>query len=245
MKTVLVTGAAGGIGQAVCELFHEIGYHVIGVDRKRNGSVPYRLLHHDIGLCHENGRCETFYREVEDLCEGELHALVNNAAAQVVKPVEELTRSDWDITLQTNLLAPFWLTRRFLPLLRRARGSVVNMASIHANVTKSEFVAYATSKGALISLTRAMAVELAPDVRVNAILPAATDTPMLRAGFEGSEEKMEQLGAYHPLGRIAEASEVARVARFLASDEASFITGSTLSVDGGIGAVLHDPVVAR
>ena len=174
-----------------------------------------------------------------------MDSLVNNAAIQIVKPIEAINPEDWKETLDTNLLAPFWLTQHFLPLLRAAKGCVVNIASIHAMVTKSEFTVYSTSKGALVSLTRTLAIELAPDVRVNAVIPAATDTPMLRAGFGENLEGLERLGSYHPLKHIAEPEEVAQIVLFLSGSQASFMTGSAVNVDGGIGACLHDPVVVR
>lgn len=246
MKTVLVTGAAGGIGKAICDVFHQADYQVIGVDRRPVDNLPYEVLDYDISrLAHADAARGLFYQRVEELCEGCLSALVNNAAIQIVKPVEEISPADWAETLDTNLLAPFWLTQHFLPLLRADRGCVVNIASIHAIVTKSEFTVYSTSKGALVSLTRALAIELAPDVRVNTVIPAATDTPMLRAGFGENLEGLEQLGNYHPLKHIAEPQEVAQIVLFLASPQSSFMTGAAVNVDGGIGACLHDPVVAR
>jgi NAD(P)-dependent dehydrogenase (short-subunit alcohol dehydrogenase family) len=244
--TVLVTGAAGGIGKSICEVFAEAGYYVIGVDRQQAVQLPFDVICFDIsGLGRPDPANESFYRRVEELTGGRLDVLVNNAAIQIVKPVEAITSSDWTETLDTNLLAPFWLIQRFLPLLRAAKGCVVNIASIHAAVTKAEFTVYSTSKGALVSLTRALAVELAPDVRVNSIIPAATDTPMLRAGFGDNLDGLQQLGHYHPLQRIARPDEVAQVALFLASPQTSFMTGSAINVDGGIGACLHDPVVSK
>lgn len=245
-KTALITGALGGIGQSLCQAFRNGGYEVIGVDRAASPTDSAGVLGFDIaGLKRREpdavGGCE----RVRTLLDGKLDVIVNNAAVQVVKPVDELTSVDWDLTLDTNLLAPFFLVQEFLPELRHARGSVVNIASIHASVTKSQFTAYATSKGALVSMTRALAIELAPEIRVNAIIPAATDTPMLRAGFENNPAGLQALGLYHPLGRIADPAEIASVALFLASPAASFVTGSAINVDGGIGACLHDPVVAR
>ena len=140
-----------------------------------------------------------------------------------------------------NLFAPFALIRGLLPQLKRAQGSVVNIASVHAHLTKPGFAAYATSKHALVGLTKSLAVDLAGAVRVNCINPAATATPMLIAGFEGRSEAMESLADMHPSGRIAEPLEVARAAVFLASESASFINGAALDVDGAIGARLHDP----
>ena len=246
MRTVLVTGAAGGIGKAICDVFSQEGYRVIGVDRHPTEDQPYEVLNYDISrLCHADAARESFYRRVEELCEGSMSALVNNAAIQIVKPIQAINSADWAETLDTNLLAPFWLTQHFLPLLRVDKGCVVNIASIHAIVTKSEFTVYSTSKGALVSLTRALAIELAPDVRVNAVIPAATDTPMLRAGFGENVEGLQQLGDYHPLKHIAQPEEVAQIVLFLAGPQSSFMTGAAVNVDGGIGACLHDPVVAR
>jgi NAD(P)-dependent dehydrogenase (short-subunit alcohol dehydrogenase family) len=189
MKTVLVTGAAGGIGKSICEVFLKEGYKVIGVDCVERAALPYEVIQFDISkLRNSDSKCEEFYQYVEKVAEGRLNALVNNAAVQIVKPVEEITTLDWDVTLDTNLLAPFWLTQGFLPMLRAAKGSIVNISSIHAALTKKEFTVYSTSKGAMVSMTRALALELAPDVRVNAVLPAATDTPMLREGFKDNPD---------------------------------------------------------
>jgi len=244
-STALVTGAASGIGKAICEAFVDGGYRVIGVDRRVAVGLPYMLLNYDVSdLCHCSPKGKSFCAELEDLLDGRLDVLVNNAAVQIVKPIEHISAPDWADTFNTNLLAPFWLTQRFLPLLRAARGSVVNIASIHCTATKPHFALYATSKGALVSLTRSLAVELAPKVRVNAVLPAATNTPMLYDGFGDNQEGLRALANYHPLGRIAQPEEIAQVVLFLASPQASFMTGAAVSVDGGIGTCLHDPAVA-
>jgi NAD(P)-dependent dehydrogenase (short-subunit alcohol dehydrogenase family) len=126
--------------------------------------------------------------------------------------------------------------------LEVAAGAVVNIASIHATLTKPEFVAYATSKAALVGMTRDMAVELGKRVRVNAICPGAIDTDMLRAGFEGKEHEFRLLEKAHPTGSIGTPDDVAKLAVFLASPNNAFFTGGVYSIDGAIGARLHDPV---
>jgi NAD(P)-dependent dehydrogenase (short-subunit alcohol dehydrogenase family) len=171
-----------------------------------------------------------------------LAVLVNNAASQVLNRTDDIRVSDWDETLQTNLIAPFLLAQMLLPEIERAKGSVINIASIHSVATKPGFVCYATSKAALVGLTRSMSVDLGPRIRVNAINPAATATPMLLAGFEGKSEEFDELAKKHPLERIAQPWEVAKTAIFLASPDAAFITGACLHIDGGIGGRLHDPV---
>jgi NAD(P)-dependent dehydrogenase (short-subunit alcohol dehydrogenase family) len=238
----LITGAAGGIGKALVGTFARGGYRVIGVDREPMEPPDSYFVCCDIRCLGQNrSDADRFAESVDNLAEGRLDVLINNAAVQIVKPFTTLSSRDWAATLETNLLAPFWLIRLFLGQLRESRGSVVSIASIHANLTKKHFVAYATSKGALVSLTRSLAIELAPEVRINALLPAAVDTPMLREGFADNPEGFATLENHHPLGRIAAPEEIAQAALFLSSPQAGFITGAAIGVDGGIGSCLHDP----
>jgi NAD(P)-dependent dehydrogenase (short-subunit alcohol dehydrogenase family) len=144
--------------------------------------------------------------------------------------------------MKVNAIVPFMLTKSFLPELKQASGSVVNIGSVHAQATKPGFIAYTTSKAALHGLTRALAVDLGPGVRINTLAPAATATEMLKAGFEGNPVGYGALEKVHPAGRIAEPEEIARIALFLVSEDAEFITGATLFADGGILSRLHDPV---
>jgi NAD(P)-dependent dehydrogenase (short-subunit alcohol dehydrogenase family) len=238
----LVTGAQGGIGRAICDAFSSSGCRVIGVDHRENTNFDGHWVNFDLIKLHTDRHLSIiFFDKIKKISNGHLNALVNNAAIQIVKPLIEITYEDWNLTLNTNLLAPFWLTQKLYPLLRRSKGCVINVASIHASLTKSHFCLYSTSKGALVSLTRSLAIDCSPDVRVNSILPAATDTNMLRDGFKNKLRKYNELKRYHPLERIAKPEEVAHAAVFLASNSASFITGTSLSIDGGIGVCLHDP----
>ena len=189
----------------------------------------------------EDPSLDTLCSKLNQEVEGRLDLLVNNAAHQVVTSIGDATPQHWQDTLNTNLLAPFWLTKGLLSALRETRGCVVNISSVHARLTKPGFSLYATSKAALVSLTRSMALELAPHVRVNAILPAATDTPMLAAGFADNPGLAQDLAAHHPLQRIARSEEIAQAVVFLGTPASSFVTGSALSVDGGIAGLLHDP----
>ena len=242
-KVALITGAAGGIGKALCETFREADYTVFGLDRIADPeeSDPYYLV--DLRELCRVPECLT--QLVEDvrrrLAGGGLAALIHNAAHQVVKPIETLTISDWTDTLDVNLLAPFLLSQALLPELESVHGCIINISSIHAMLSKPSYTCYATSKAALSGLTRCMAIELGGRVRVNAIAPAAVATPMLREGFPGRPEDYAQLGEMHPLGRIADPKEVAAAALFLCSPGASFVNGAVLNVDSGISARLHDP----
>jgi len=242
-RTALITGALGGTGTALCTAFKNAGYRVLATDREQGQCACDEFLREDIrDLCSDSEKLAVFAEHCAKFTgDAGLHVLVNNAGIQILNHVEQIDQEQWAATLETNLLAPFFLTKALLSLLTKAKGSVVNIASIHATQTKPRFVAYATSKAALIGLTRAMAIDLGPKLRANAISPAATATPMLLAGFENSPEGLSKLGAMHPLDRIATPEEVAQSALFLASDAASFISGATLSLDGGISARLHDP----
>lgn len=244
-KTALITGANGGIGRALVETFRGAGYRVIGTDREAMADHCDcdDFLVADVRTTVEDPayRRRTFdelRRRVEDRG---LDALINNAAAQILGSVEELKVEDWTATLNTNLLAPFLWTQALLPQLRAAQGSVVNVSSIHAHLSKPGFVAYATSKAALSAMTRNMALELGSEVRINAIEPAAVKTDMLVEGFGGREDRFHELNRLHPIGRIAEPEEVARVAVFLCSEAAGFLQGSVVSATGGIHGRLTDP----
>jgi NAD(P)-dependent dehydrogenase (short-subunit alcohol dehydrogenase family) len=242
-KSVLITGSLGGIGQSLCEVFKSAGYWVIGSDKKLGQCSCDYFLPIDLEiLCHESKYRVDIVNKLDiALSDRPLVSIVNNAGIQILGSTLEITAQDWESTLNVNLLAPFFLTQMFLSQLRQASGSVVNISSIHATQTKPSFLCYATSKAALVGLTKAMAVDLGDAVRVNAICPAATATSMLMAGFVGKDAEFQELSRMHPLKRIAHPSEVAQVALFLVSDAASFMTGSVLEVDGGISARLHDP----
>lgn len=244
MKTALITGALGGIGQALCSEFQKAGYFVIGTDKREGKCACDAFLNIDIRDLYSKPEArEKLIAEVRAILgERGLTVLINNAASQVLNRADDVKIADWDDTLETNLVAPFLLIQSLLADLEKARGSVVNIASIHAVATKPGFVCYATSKAALVGMTRALAVDLGPRVRVNAINPAATATPMLLAGFEGRSAEFDELAKKHPLERIAQPWEVAKTALFLASPDAAFITGASLHIDGGIGGRLHDPV---
>lgn len=241
-RVVLITGAAGGIGSATVRLFQEERWSVVAVDQNEILLDGVTSIRGDISKA---GECDRIADEVLSRYPA-LDGLVNNAARQLVRPLVKTEPEDWDSVLDTNLKAAYLLVRRFYPLLKKARGTIVNVASIHAEATSPGMSAYAASKGALVSLTRAMASEFAVDgIRVNAVLPGAIDTPMLAEGLESryaaidGGSPMEQLASRHPLGRIGRPEEVAHAISFLADPvRASFITGQTLIVDGGASARL-------
>lgn len=240
--TALITGAAGGIGRVLCAEFGKAGYRVIATDVAGESKVPCdHFIEADLkALCRDEVCLKRFIEQLNLPVSG-LTALINNAAVQVLNRTERVSVQDWRDTVDVNVFAPFLLTQALLPYLEKAGGSVVNIGSVHAMATKPGFVCYATSKAALVGLTRALAVDLGGRIRVNAINPAAVATPMLRHGFEGRDAQFSILGGMHPVGRIAEPAEIAQAVLFLASRNAAFITGAAFDVDGGILSRLHDP----
>lgn len=244
-KTILITGAAGGIGRATVVLFSQKGWRVIGVDRNEFGEFPQNglFIRSDISRPEE---MESIFEQVKAFT-GSLDALVNNAALQVAKPLVQTTVEEWDAVLNANLRSVFLGVKLAHPLLKEGGGAIVNVSSVHAVQTSTNIAAYAASKGGLLALTRALAIEFAPDnIRVNAILPGAVDTPMLRAGLGrghvGSgdvQERLDNLARKTVNGRVGTPEEIAHAIYFLADNEqSSFMTGQAMIVDGGATARL-------
>ena len=246
-KAVLVTGAAGGIGRATVELFSQFGWRVIGVDR-----FPYGKDFPKSGLfiqadISEPRELEAIFSQAKSFSE-RLDALVNNAAVQIAKPLLDTSVEEWDEVMVSNLRVVFLAMKLAFPLFESAGGgAVVNVSSVHAVATSANIGTYAASKGGMLALTRAMAIEFAPNnIRVNAILPGAVDTPMLHAGLsrghvgDGSlPERLENLANKTVIGRIGKPVEIAHAIYFLADeDQSSFMTGQALIVDGGATARL-------
>ena len=247
VRTVLITGAAGGVGRAIVKAFADASWRVIGVDRALFGDTFPRdglFIQADISLDEE---LEIIFKQTRAFS-STLDALINNAAIQISKPILETTAQEWDMVMAHNLRSVFLGAKLEHPLLKaHGGGAIVNVSSVHAIATSANISAYAASKGGLLALTRAMAIEFAPDnIRVNAILPGAVDTPMLRAGLNrghvnGSriEERLENLARKTVNGRIGRPEEIARVIYFLADETmSSFMTGQAVVVDGGATARL-------
>ena len=246
-KTVLITGAAGGVGRATVLVFAASGWRVIGVDRSpQDKPFPEDGLYiqADISLGED---LTTIYEQAQSFTGG-LHAVVNNAAIQIAKPLIETSIEEWDAVMASNLRSVFLGTKLAYPLLKAAGGgAIVNVSSVHAVQTSANIASYAASKGGLLALTRAMAIEFAPDqIRVNAILPGAVNTPMLHAGLsrghlQGSNlsDRLENLARKTVIGRVGEPEEIARAIYFLADEtQSSYMTGQALIVDGGATARL-------
>ena len=246
-RSVLITGAAGGIGRATVNLFSQSGWRVIGVDRAPFGDTfPLNGLFIEADIS-KGENLESIITQAQSFT-GALNALVNNAALQIAKPMLETSVEEWDAVMASNLRSVFLGVKLAHPLIKAAGGgAIVNVSSVHAVATSANIAAYAASKGGLLALTRAMAIEFAPDnIRANTILPGAVDTPMLRAGLgrghvQGDDilERLDNLARKTVSGRVGLPEEIAHAIYFLADEnQSSFMTGQALIVDGGATARL-------
>jgi len=246
-KILLITGAAGGIGRATVNLFAEKGWRVIGVDRNDfGGDFPQTGLFIRADISHPEDMQSIF--DQTHAFTDTLDALVNNAALQINKPLIETAVEEWDAVMAANLRSAFLGVKLAHPLLKaRGGAAVVNVSSVHAIQTSVNITAYAASKGGLLALTRAMAIEFAPDnIRANAVLPGAVDTPMLRAGLgrghlggDNMQDRLDNLARKTVNGRVGTPEEIAHAIYFLADNEqSSFMTGQALVIDGGATARL-------
>ena len=246
-KIVLITGAGGGIGRAAVQLFAEKGWRVIGVDRLPYGEgFPANGCFIQADISHPEA-AEGIFSQARAFSPT-LDALVNNAAVQVAKPLVETTVEEWDAVMASNLRSVFLFVKLAHPLLVAAGGgAIVNVSSVHAVQTSANIAAYAASKGGLLALTRAMAIEFARDnIRANSILPGAVDTPMLRAGLNRGhvgdgdmQSRLDNLARKTVNGRVGKPEEIAHAIYFLADNtQSSFMTGQAMIVDGGATARL-------
>jgi NAD(P)-dependent dehydrogenase (short-subunit alcohol dehydrogenase family) len=239
-KVCLVTGAATGIGEAIAERLATEGATVClaDIDGEKAATVAERIGGH--AWTADVSQSADVRRFVDESAArfGRIDAIVNNAGIAVGGTVAETSEEDWQRVLATNLNG-VWLGMKYaLPQLRRTRGCIVNMASVQALVGLPGWAAYAATKGAIISLTQQAAVEYGPEgIRVNCLAPGTIMTPMNEQIFAHASDPdalIESWNSSHALGRFGQPGEVAAAAAFLVSDDASFITGTCLRVDGGL-----------
>jgi NAD(P)-dependent dehydrogenase (short-subunit alcohol dehydrogenase family) len=218
MPVALVTGGAKGIGAAIAGRLVTDGWQVVVADRETALAPGVRSAVCDVGV-------EALVQSVSDT-EQRLDAVVCNAGFMIRKPLAELTLAEWTSVLTTNLTSTFLLARAAEAMLRAAKGAIVTIASTRAHMSEPNTESYSASKGGLVALTHALAVSLAPDVRVNCISPGwiFTKGPVPNAGEH----------AFHPAGRVGVAEDIAALAAFLVGKESGFITGSEFVADGGV-----------
>jgi NAD(P)-dependent dehydrogenase (short-subunit alcohol dehydrogenase family) len=245
-RVCIVTGASAGVGEAVAERFAAEGATVVCASRSTDAGERVAAA-----LRRRGGRAE-FIRvdvcrtpDVDALARavlarhGRIDVLVNNAGVGLLRDVEEMTDAEYDYVMDVNVRGVFLACRHVLPaMLRQGRGSIVNVASVASFAAFRRDAVYCASKGAVVMLTRTLALDYADrGIRVNAICPGFIETQQLQAFCAGQEDPDAAYAgvvAMHPIGRVGRPSEVAGAALFLASDDASFVTGASLVVDGGL-----------
>jgi NAD(P)-dependent dehydrogenase (short-subunit alcohol dehydrogenase family) len=241
-KTAIVTGAANGIGAAIARALAGQGARIAVVDIDENlsaiGDGP--AIRADVS---SGADCERAVATAHAAF-GRLDILVNSAGIQRYGTVIDTSEAEWDAVFGVNLRSMFLMAKHAVPhLLASGAGAIVNVASVQAFAAQRGVAAYSASKGGVVALTRALAVDHAPAVRANCICPGSVDTPMLRAAADtfsqgDPEATIRAWGAMHPMQRVAEPEEVAEAAVFLASPASSFVTGTAMLVDGGLLSVI-------
>ena len=242
-KRVLVTGGTRGIGRGTVEGFLAAGARIAvnGRTAQSTGAGITALGSTDKllpvpGDVSTAAGCEAIVSAaVEGL--GGLDVLVNSAGVGTEGTIEEFDETAWDEILNVNLKGTFFCSRAALPALRKSKGNIVNLGSDAGLIgALPGMVVYCASKGGVVNMTRAMALELAPKVRVNCVCPGYVNTDMVRLnpdGTEVSEQDWEEMKAYAPMGRIATPGEIATAILYLASEDARFVTGAAFQIDGG------------
>jgi 2-keto-3-deoxy-L-fuconate dehydrogenase len=247
-KTAIVTGGGSGIGLATCQLFAQQGARVAVVDLQEAAAQEAAMRITDAGGTAAAFRCDvaraaevdaTFDRIAEAL--GGPHILVNNAGIAHVGTIETTSEADFDRLMGVNVKGAFLCAKAAVRhFLARGGGVIVNMSSIAAVIGVPERLAYSTTKGAVHAMTYSIAVDyMKKNIRCNSIVPARVHTPFVdgfvKKSYPGREEEMlQKLHAYQPIGRMGKPEEVAALALYLCSEEASFITGQAFPIDGGV-----------
>ena len=237
-KVALVTGASSGMGQATARLLSDEGARVFTAQRGSAG-------HEDIVADFADPAAPQDVISQIAKAAGQLDILINNAGVMREGTVEETTEADWHLQMQVNLTAPFLLIRHAMPLMKRHGGAIVNVGSIEGLGSNPRHPAYCASKAGLHGLTRAVAIDHGPEgVRCNAVAPGWIDTPLNVDFVESMADPVafrDQIGGIHPVRRTGSPEEVASLICWLASDEASFVTGQIYTIDGGRTAQLSLP----
>ena len=242
-KVALVTGGAQGIGRAIVEKLAQEGARVSFLDLdEAGGAATARALAVSFTRADVTRESEVQAALAQVIGrEGGLDVLVNNAGLNAYFDAAAMTEAEWDTVFAVDLKGAWLCGKHALPAMKRAGGgSIVNIASSHARLTIAGMFPYAAAKAGLVGLTRSLALDCAPaGIRVNAVLPGWTRTRLVEEWFRMQPDPAEaerKVVAVHPLGRLATPMEVANLVAFVASDEASAITGAALAVDGGLGA---------
>ena len=236
-KKALVTGGASGIGEAISRVFTNAGASVtiVDIDENRADALARELPGSRVAICDITNESS-----VADLFRGvdRLDVLVNNAGIGLVGGVEETETGDFQRLFRVNVEGAFLVTRAAVPLLVASRGSMVNIGSVAGLIGVKKRFAYCATKGAVVAMTRQLAVDYPTQFRVNCICPGTVDTPFVEGYLEKyhrheKDSMRQQLNQRQPIGRLGQPIEIAHLALYLASEEAGFVNGSVVTIDGG------------
>ena len=253
-KTAFVTAAGAGIGRAIAREYLALGGSVVATDVRQDlvdaigadaGEAGSRLLPLALDVA-DPAAIRAVYAQARDFGRGGVDAVFNVAGINIHRDVEEMEEDEWDRLFDVNLKSIYRIGKLAIPDMRTRPGaSIVNIASVAGILAENRCGAYSASKGGVLLLTRNMAIDFGPEIRINAICPGTTRTPRIEKYWEKSPTGTSEIAGKSPLRRAAEPEEIAKPAIFLASSDASYITGATLVVDGGISAGLVVPTFAR
>ena len=233
-KVIVVTGASGGMGMATCKLIKSEGYYVIGTDRSANGEDSTDKFFQ--GQVTDESLWQSIAKFIESE-HGKCDGLVNIAGINYLSQIQDASLDSWREMFNVNVVGMVAGIKHLTPLLRLGQSSaIVNMSSIAAQIGSDGYSAYSATKGAVDSLTKGLALELAPKIRVNAVAPGWIETQFTLEGLEKSEDPAayrKEVENMHALGRVGLPSEIANVIAWLLSEKSSFLTGTTVTSDGG------------
>jgi NAD(P)-dependent dehydrogenase (short-subunit alcohol dehydrogenase family) len=245
-RVALVTGAGEGIGRGCALMLAASGAEVFVNDKNSaTGEDTAETIRASGGRAHflladvSDPQAVTAMFNSLALHSPALHILVNNAGFNLFKGIHETTLEEWNSIFNVDSTGVYLVTRAALPLLKAAAdSSIINIASVHAQMTVANMTAYAAAKGAVLAMGRSLAQELGPyGIRVNTISPGFMDTPLLASWLAtepDAEATMQRINGYHPLGRIGRPEDIGNLVTFLAAPQSSFITGANIIIDGGL-----------
>tara|TARA_B100000989_G_scaffold184364_1_gene138801 strand:+ start:5099 stop:5857 length:759 start_codon:yes stop_codon:yes gene_type:complete len=244
----IITGSSGGIGESLVETYISDDYFVVGIDKIKNKNKIKKNFREILCDLNDFAKNEKYRAKIISSIRSSISkkasklVLINNAGHQKTDFIEKLEIEDWIYSFNVNLFSPYLLIKELLDELENTKAKIINISSIHSLQTKTGFSAYASSKAALESLTRSLALELSPrGISVNAVSPAAIETDMLKESFENNLSKLDELSQFHPSNALGSTFALANFIKSITDHDSNFLTGTVLQYHGGISAKLSDP----